>query len=102
MPSRNGAPAKLVVVWSLAAQTALDKSLAHIGAQDHHASELVRRRLLAALAAIVLQPGIGTRTRRPGTRRFPIPKTGHVIEYQVSASTITISRWARQNRVRML
>ncbi|WP_442881938.1 type II toxin-antitoxin system RelE/ParE family toxin [Duganella sp. S19_KUP01_CR8] len=102
MQSGNGAPAKLEVRWLSAALSSLDKSLEHIAAQDVNARDLVSQRLLTALDVIAFQPNIGTRTRRRNTRRFPIPKTGHAIEYRVEGDAITVTRWVRQARVRRL
>jgi plasmid stabilization system protein ParE len=102
MPSAKGVRAKLAVRWTSDARAAVDRSLEHIATQDRNASELVNQWLLAALDAISLQPGIGTSTRRKNTRRFPIPKTGHAIEYRVVEDEITVTRWVRQSRVRKL
>jgi hypothetical protein len=44
------------------------------------------------------QPGIGTPTKQKNLRRFPIPRTGHTIEYRVGRGAITITRWVRQTR----
>ncbi|MBV6322408.1 type II toxin-antitoxin system RelE/ParE family toxin [Duganella violaceipulchra] len=91
-------PAKLAIRWSSAARRSLDQTIAHINEQDVSAGELILLRLQNALDVIVAQPGIGTPTDRRDTRRFPIPKTGHTIDYRVRQSEIMVTRWARQRR----
>lgn len=102
MPSGSGTPAKLPVRWNSRARTSLNNSLHHIGAQDPGTSILIQQRVSAALDAIAIQPGIGTPTQRRNTRRFPIAKTGHAIEYTVVGGEIIITRWVRQVRVRKI
>lgn len=102
MPAANSAPGKLPIRWLPNARRAAEKSLNHIGAQDPSASALVYKRLLGALDAISLQPAIGTPTHRKNIKRFPIPRTGHTIEYRVTAGEIVITRWIRQARVRKI
>ncbi|WP_168167754.1 hypothetical protein [Duganella sp. HH101] len=80
----------------------MNNSLHRIGAQDPSTSILIQQRVSAALDAIAMQPGIGTPTRRRNTRRFPIAKTGHVIEYTLVGGAITVTRWVRQARVRKI
>ncbi|WP_083902542.1 type II toxin-antitoxin system RelE/ParE family toxin [Janthinobacterium sp. HH01] len=91
-------PAKLAIRWSLTARRSLDQTIAHIHAQDALASGLVLQRLQNALDVIAAQPGIGTPTDRRDTRRFPIPKTGHTIDYRLHQGDIMVTRWARQRR----
>jgi plasmid stabilization system protein ParE len=74
----------------------------YIAVQDPGASSLVYQRLLVALDVISLQPAIGTPTHQKNIRRFPIPKTGHTIEYRVTTSEIVITRWIRQARVKKI
>lgn len=93
-------PAKLAIHWSPTARRSLDQTIAHINAQDMSAGDLVLQRLQSALDAIAAQPGIGTPTDRRGIRRFPIPKTGHTIDYRVHENAIMVTRWARQKRKR--
>ncbi|NVD70267.1 type II toxin-antitoxin system RelE/ParE family toxin [Duganella sp. BJB1802] len=91
-------PAKPEIRWSSTARKSLDEAIAHIKAQDVSAGELVLQRLQNALDVIVAQPGIGTPTDRRDTRRFPIPKTGHTVDYRVHRGEIVVTRWARQRR----
>jgi plasmid stabilization system protein ParE len=69
----------------------------YIAMQDQQAADLVGKRVDKALAMIAAQPGIGTLVRSQ-RRRFPVPRTGHVIEYHVTKNEIRITRWARQAR----
>ncbi|RFP10732.1 type II toxin-antitoxin system RelE/ParE family toxin [Duganella sp. BJB475] len=98
MSSANGKPARLVVSWSAQAQESLDQTMAHVYAQDMSAGNLMLQRLQKALDLIAEQPGIGTPTKQKNLRRFPIPRTGHTIEYRVGRRGITITRWVRQTR----
>ena len=100
MPAATSVPGKLPIRWLPAAQRAAEKSLSHIAAQDPNTSALVYKRLLGALDLISLQPAIGTPTHRKNIKRFPIPKTGHTIEYRLTPNEIVITRWVRQARVR--
>lgn len=102
MPAANSAPGKLPIRWLPTARRAAEKSLNHIAAQDPGASALVYKRLLGALGVISLQPAIGTPTHQKNIKRFPIPKTGHTIEYRLAANEIVITRWIRQARVRKI
>jgi plasmid stabilization system protein ParE len=70
----------------------------YIYAQDTNTATLVIERLQKALNIIVERPMIGTRTAVSGLYRFPIPKTGHTIEYRVGQKSITVMRWLRQTR----
>jgi plasmid stabilization system protein ParE len=72
--------------------------LRHIGAQDTVAANQMMRRVEQALAVLATQPGIGTLTLAPGRRSFPIPRTGHTIDYRVVQVELRILHWARQTR----
>ncbi|MQA20670.1 type II toxin-antitoxin system RelE/ParE family toxin [Rugamonas rivuli] len=98
MSNSSVKPARLAIRWSSTARRSLDRTIAHIHAEDASASQLVLRRLQNALDVIADQPGIGTLTDRRDTRRFPIPKTGHTIDYRVHQGEILVTRWARQRR----
>ena len=91
MPS---GPAKRLE-WSRRALDAYLSSLARIGDEDPRSAELVRERVEHALELIRVQPGLGTPAQRRGERRFPIPKTGHVIHYRVAGDRIRIRLWYR-------
>ncbi|MYN38302.1 type II toxin-antitoxin system RelE/ParE family toxin [Duganella sp. FT109W] len=98
MSKPSAKPAKLAVRWSAKAQHSLEQTLAHINAQDESAGRLVLQRLQVALDLIAIQPHIGTPTNRRRSRRFPVPKTGHTIDYRVEQSEILVLRWMRQRR----
>jgi plasmid stabilization system protein ParE len=74
----------------------------HINSQDSAVGMLVMQRLQNAIDIIASQPGIGTPTERPNLRRFPIPRTGHTIEYRTTPDAITIVNWIRQARVKKI
>jgi plasmid stabilization system protein ParE len=74
------------------------ETLARIADDDPRTADLVRQRVERALALIGAQPGIGTPAIRRGERRFPIPKTGHVINYRVLRSAIRVQLWYRARR----
>lgn len=84
--------AKRTVRWSAAAQRALDQTMAHINAQDHSTALLVLHRVSKAIDLLRIQPDIGTPTYQPALRRYPVPNTGHTIEYRVTASDIVVVR----------
>lgn len=92
-------PASKRLEWTPRALEAYLATLSRISDEDSRTADLVRERVERALELIQLQPGIGTPSARRGERRFPIPKTGHVINYRVLRSTIRIQLWyrARQN-----
>ncbi|WP_404990945.1 type II toxin-antitoxin system RelE/ParE family toxin [Duganella sp. 3397] len=102
MSNPSGTSAKWTIRWSSPAEAAMRKTLDHIFLQDPFAAAMVKKRLTAALDVISLQPNIGTPARTKSTRRFPIPKTGHVIEYRFAGNQVVITRWARHAQVRKL
>jgi plasmid stabilization system protein ParE len=72
--------------------------MAHIYAQDVGTGRLMLQRLQTALDLIAIQPHIGTPTNRRFVRRFPVPKTGHSIDYSSDQNEILVLRWMRQRR----
>jgi len=84
--------------WTRRASQAYQATLAHIAEEDPAAAELVSERVERALSLIQLQPGIGTPALRRGERRFPVPNTGHVINYRVLRHAIRIVLWYRARR----
>ncbi|MRX09771.1 hypothetical protein GJ697_18195 [Pseudoduganella sp. FT25W] len=98
MRGANAKPARLVISWSARAQKSLDQTIGHVYAQDTNTARLIIQRLQKALDLIATQPAIGTPTKIAGLYRFPIPKTGHTIEYRIHQTSITIMRWARHTR----
>ena len=81
--------------WTRKAFEAYYSTLKRIAEDDLRTAELVRERVERALALIQSQPGIGTPALRRGERRYPVPNTGHVINYRVSRYTIRVVLWYR-------
>lgn len=52
-------------------------------------------RVERSVAVILSQPAIGTPATRRGERRYPIPNTGHVINYRVTRNVVRIRLWYR-------
>ncbi|GJI95238.1 type II toxin-antitoxin system RelE/ParE family toxin [Duganella vulcania] len=98
MASGNAGSGSLRVRWLPSARKAYSRSIVYIAEQDRRAADLVAERVEKALDMIALQPGMGTPVSRLGRRRFPIPRTGHVIEYYVANDEVRVTRWARQTR----
>jgi plasmid stabilization system protein ParE len=85
--------------WSPRALAAFEKSVLYIAADDPAAAAAVIARTDHSLALLQSQPAIGTPTAKPGVRRYPIAKTGHVILYRFVKGELRVLRWfrARQN-----
>ncbi len=81
--------------WTRRAFQAYLATLARIAEEDPQTARLVRERVDRALSLIQSQPAIGTRALRRGERRFPVPNTGHVINYRVMRHAIRIVLWYR-------
>lgn len=81
--------------WTRRAFQAYHATLARIAEEDALSARLVRERVERALSLIQSQPGIGTPALRRGERRFPVPNTGHVINYRVLRHAIRIVLWYR-------
>ena len=85
--------------WARAALNAFDASMDFIASEDHFTARLVADRVADALALIQSHPKIGRPAGARGRRAFPIPNTGHIINYRETRTTIRILRWyrAKQN-----
>ena len=81
--------------WSKRAWDAYSTTLAHISEEDSFAAQLVKERVERALTQISEFPDLGTPAMPRGVRRFPIPNTGHVINYRVMRLTIRVQIWYR-------
>lgn len=88
-------PASKRPSWSARASAAFDRTLAFIAADDPLTAETVLARVDRSIELICSQPGLGTPTATPGVRRYPIPRTGHVITYRVIRGEVRILRWYR-------
>jgi plasmid stabilization system protein ParE len=76
--------------WSRRALDAHLAALERIADEDAFTAERFAERVERALAAVLAHPGIGTPATQRGERRFPIPKTGHVVNYRVTRSAVRI------------
>ena len=96
-----GAPARQLE-WAAGALDAYLSTVARIAADDPFTARQFVDRVRQTLAAIVTHPFIGTPATRRGERRFPVPGTGHVINYRVTRVAIRVQLWyrARQHLVR--
>jgi plasmid stabilization system protein ParE len=81
--------------WTRRAFQAYHATLARVAEEDPLSARLVRERVERALSLIQSQPGIGTPALRRGERRFPVPNTGHVINYRVLRHAIRVVLWYR-------
>ena len=69
--------------------------LDRIAEEDPFTARHFMARVERSLSMIVSQPGIGTPAVRRGERRYPIPNTGHVVNYRVTRSAVRIRLWYR-------
>lgn len=95
MPERRAAKP---LEWLLSARAAYLETLGYIARDDQNTAELVAQRVEKSLSIIQSMPSIGTPTAAPGVRRYPIPNTGHVIDYRVFRDRIRVQRWHRARR----
>lgn len=80
------------VRWLRKALTNLDEEAALIATEDPAAARLVVRRVMAAVADLANQPGIGRPGRVPGTRELVVARTRYVIPYRVRGGVVEILR----------
>ena len=92
-----GAPARRLE-WAAGALDAYLSTVARIAADDPFTARQFVERVQQTLAAIVTHPFIGTPATRRGERRFPVPGTGHVINYRVTRVAIRVQLWYRARR----
>ena len=81
--------------WTPRAFEAYRATLARIADVDPLTARQVRERVERALSLIYSQPGIGTPVLRRGERRYPVPNTGHVLNYRVLRHAIRVVLWYR-------
>lgn len=81
--------------WAHAARDAFDASIDYIAAEYPFTARLVLERVENALIQIQLHPKIGRPAGVRGRRTFPIPNTGHIVNYRETKSAIRILRWYR-------
>ena len=80
------------VRWLRTALRNLDEEATFIAADDSAAARLVVERVLAAVAQLAEQPGLGRPGRVHGTRELVVLKTRYVVPYRVRADTVEILR----------
>jgi plasmid stabilization system protein ParE len=88
--------------WAPRALEAYLATLARIADEDPFTAQRFLERVEHSLAVILSQPAIGTPATRRGERRYPIPNTGHVINYRLTRNAVRIQLWyrARQQSLR--
>jgi plasmid stabilization system protein ParE len=88
--------------WAPRALDSFLATLTKVADEDPSAAQQLELRVAQALAVIQAHPAIGTPATRRGERRYPIPNTGHVINYRVVRQAIRVQLWyrARQHLVR--
>jgi plasmid stabilization system protein ParE len=89
-----GAPAKRLE-WAPRALDAYLATLARIAEEDPFAARRLAERVEHSLATILSYPFAGASATRRGERRYPIPNSGHVINYRVTRYSIRIQLWYR-------
>ena len=80
------------VRWLRKALRNLDDEATYIAADDTAAARLVVKRVLAAVAMLAEQPGLGRPGRVPGTRELIVAKTRYIVPYRVRGETVEILR----------
>jgi toxin ParE1/3/4 len=80
------------VRWLRKALRNLDAEASYIATDDPAAARLVVARVLAAVAALADQPGLGRPGRVPGTRELVVRKTRYIVPYRVRRETVEILR----------
>ena len=70
----------------------LDDEATYIAADDTAAARLVVKRVLAAVAMLAKQPGLGRPGRVPGTRELIVAKTRYIVPYRVRGETVEVLR----------
>ena len=82
------------VRWLRKALRNLDDEATYIAADDTAAARLVVQRVLAAVAMLAEQPGLGRPGRVPGTRELIVAKTRYIVPYRVRGETVEVLRGA--------
>jgi plasmid stabilization system protein ParE len=95
MPERRAAKP---LEWLASARAAYLETLEYIARENEHAARQVAQRVDRSLATIQTMRMIGTPTATPGVRRYPIPNTGHVVNYRITSTRIILQRWYRARR----
>lgn len=80
------------VKWLRNALQNLDEEATYIAQDDPSAARLVVQRVMAAVAMLAEQPGLGRPGRVPGTRELIVVKTRYVVPYRVRGGTVEVLR----------
>jgi plasmid stabilization system protein ParE len=84
--------------WARPAREAFEATLTRIADEDPAAAALVVSRVARSLALIQAHPGLGSPSALAGRRVYPIPNTGHSLNYRVTHTAIVVVRWYRQRQ----
>lgn len=80
------------VKWLRKALQNLDEEAAYIAQDDPSAARLTVQRVMAAVAMLADQPGLGRPGRVPGTRELIVLKTRYLVPYRVRGGTVEVLR----------
>jgi toxin ParE1/3/4 len=78
--------------WLRKALQNLDEEATYIAQDDASAARLVVQRVMAAVAMLADQPGLGRPGRVPGTRELVVAKTRYLVPYRVRGGTVEVLR----------
>ena len=84
--------------WARPARAAFEATLARIAHEDIQTAILVESRVARSLVLLQSQPGLGVPSVLIGQRVYPVPGTGHNLNYRVTRDSILIVRWYRQRQ----
>jgi plasmid stabilization system protein ParE len=80
------------VRWLRKALHNLDQEAAYTASDDATAARLVVERILASVAQLAHQPGLGRPGRVAGTRELIVHKTRYIVPYRVRGDSVEILR----------
>lgn len=80
------------VRWLRTALRNLDAEAGHIALDEPRAAQLVVGRVLAAVAMLAEQPGLGRPGRVPGTRELVVKRARYVVPYRVRGEIVEVLR----------
>jgi plasmid stabilization system protein ParE len=88
----------VAIVWSAQARRQYLATLSHIAGEDPVSADLVVKRVEKSLQLLGDFPDMGTPAPLVGVRSYPVPKTGHSIDYRLVKDELRIQRWYRQRQ----
>lgn len=86
------------VKWLRKALQNLDEEATYIAQDDPSAAGLAVQRVMAAVAMLADQPGLGRPGRVPGTRELIVLKTRYLVPYRVRGGTVEVLRVFHSSR----